>query len=93
MGKKIKLPPFPKEMKQEINPETEMNSIEQQAAADNFSIKQQAISDVIDKVQEEFGINIGVQLDTAKIKAILDYMIDNQLTTVSLKYEIWKDQQ
>ena len=88
MGKVIKLPPFTKEMKRKIKPE--MNSIEQQAAADQFQLTQAAIAKVIDDTQKEFKINIGVQLDTDKIKAILDYMIDNQLTTVSLKYEIWQ---
>ena len=49
-----------------------------------------SLNNAIDKIQSEYNVSIGLQLDTQKIKTILDFMIDNQLTTVSLKYEIWK---
>ena len=49
-----------------------------------------SLNDAIDKIQTEYNVSIGLQLDTQKIKKIIDFMIDNQLTTVSLKYEIWK---
>ena len=46
----------------------------------------------IEKIQEEYSVSIGVQLDVKKIGEILDYMIENSLKTVSIKFEIWKNQ-
>ena len=46
----------------------------------------------IEKIQEEYSVSIGVQLDVKKIGEILDHMIENGLKTVSIKFEIWKNQ-
>ena len=46
----------------------------------------------IEKIQEEYSVSIGVQLDIKKIGEILDHMIENGLKTVSIKFEIWKNQ-
>lgn len=44
----------------------------------------------IEKIQEEYSVSIGVQLDIKKIGEILDHMIENGLKTVNIKFEIWK---
>ena len=46
----------------------------------------------IEKIQEEYSVSIGVQLDVKKIGEILDHMIENSLKTVNIKFEIWKNQ-
>jgi hypothetical protein len=51
-----------------------------------------ALIQVIEKIQEEYSVSIGVQLDIRKIGEILDYMIENSLKTVSIKFEIWRNQ-
>lgn len=79
-----------------LNPvaDAEMNpvfqSIEQLAESDNWKDKQTVISSALDRFQTEYGISIGVQLDTDKMRLILDHMIANDLTTVNIKFEIWK---
>ena len=50
------------------------------------------ISNAIEQVQTEYSVSIGVQLDIKKIGEILDHMIENGLKTVSIKFEIWKNQ-
>ena len=46
----------------------------------------------IEKIQEDYSVSIGVQLDVKKIGEILDHMIENSLKTVNIKFEIWKNQ-
>ena len=94
-GKAVKqIDPIRKLQVIEIVPDNEfkqvIESIEQQGEIDNWNVKVLALTDALEKIQEEYGVNIGLQLDTAKIMAINNHMIKNGCTTVNIKFEIWK---
>jgi hypothetical protein len=48
------------------------------------------ISSAIDKIELEYGVSIGLQLDADKIAKIINHMIENGLKTVNIKFEVWK---
>jgi hypothetical protein len=51
-----------------------------------------SLTNAIDKIQTEYNVSIGLQLDTSKITEILNHMIENSLQTINIKFQIWKNQ-
>lgn len=48
-----------------------------------------SLNNAIDKIQTEYNVSIGLQLDTSKITEILNHMIENSLPIINIKYQIW----
>ncbi len=51
----------------------------------------ETISDEIISIEKKHNISVGIQLDATKMADIFRYMLTNNKTMVSLKFEIWKN--
>ena len=49
-----------------------------------------AVTKTIESIEQENKVGIGVQLDIKKLTDVITYMIANNKSTISLKFEVWK---
>ena len=48
------------------------------------------VTDLITNIESDHQVGIGVQLDIQKLTDIIAFMISNNKSTITLKFEVWK---
>lgn len=48
------------------------------------------VSELLAKIESDHQVGIGVQLDIQKLTDIITFMISNNKSTITLKFEVWK---
>jgi len=51
----------------------------------------EAIANEILALEEKYQVGIGIQIDAKKLGDIINYMITSNKSSISLKFEIWKN--
>ncbi len=48
------------------------------------------VTELLTNIESDHQVGIGVQLDIQKLNDIITFMISNNKTTITLKFEVWK---
>jgi len=54
-------------------------------------LENEKIEKQIEEVANKAGVMVGIQMTAIKLADIMLYMVNNKMTTVSLKFEVWKE--
>jgi len=54
-------------------------------------LENEKIEKQIEEVANKAGVMVGIQMTAQKLAEIMMYMVQNKMTTVSLKFEVWKE--
>jgi ATP-dependent RNA circularization protein (DNA/RNA ligase family) len=76
----------------EVSEEKELSVEELQKQIQELKAKKlQSFAEKIEKISDEEKIQIGIQLDVQKVADIIAFMLANNKQKISLKFEVWEN--